>query len=132
MIPANQLRTGNFVNCPSKNETMCEVHTINRFGNDISLTDNPHGVKFDAKIEDIEPIPLTQDLLLLFGFTCDDEDGETWRIADEPLFEIHSTITAEFHHIWDASYTEAPIDNLHQLQNLFFALTGKELQYHNL
>lgn len=25
MIPANQLRVGNFVNCPSKNETMCEV-----------------------------------------------------------------------------------------------------------
>src|SRR5579864_5869204 len=73
---------------------------------------------------DLSGIQLTEEWLLKFGFKCtsgewyypETEFGITFNEDHEPL------------HIWDASFTDAPIKYVHQLQNLYFALTGTELQ----
>lgn len=72
-----------------------------------------------------EPIPLTEEWLLKFGFDIKDKDRLDWvkgafnlersnEDNDKFCFEVYS------HYI--------PLDYVHQLQNLYFALTGEELK----
>jgi hypothetical protein len=78
-----------------------------------------------------EPIPITESRLEFFGFIEGDGAGEYYLndgifgIAMEHLVE---NIKAPPLHIWDASFTGAPCLFVHQLQNLYFALTGTELK----
>lgn len=82
-----------------------------------------------CEYHEIEPISLTEEWLLKFGFVEIDDDG-LWGHPSEELFQLQSKYLegeGKFNHIWDASYTEAPIEFVHHLQNLYFALTGEEL-----
>jgi len=66
------------------------------------------------------PIPLTEEWLLKFGF----EKLEGWddmyyfQIGD---FQIHE------YNVSGYEFDDFDIKNVHQLQNLYFALTGEEL-----
>ena len=67
-----------------------------------------------------KPIPLTEDILLKCGFRVNTFDGLPWY-EKECLtldfmfdFERHDASTNRVHHV-------------HQLQNLYFALTSEEL-----
>lgn len=73
-------------------------------------------------------IKLTEEWLLKLGFVGKDDDGTFYHI-EEILFQIQYLYLKEkkFVHIWDGAFTEAPVKYIHQLQNIFFALTGKEL-----
>ena len=72
-----------------------------------------------------EPIPLTKEWLLKFGFNAN-------RYNDE--FELYPLMfDCEYtdHGEWNISYDGHPLSTevkyVHQLQNLYFALTGEEL-----
>lgn len=74
----------------------------------------------------LEPIPLTEKWLLKFGF-----DGLTY---DDELINGVKISFEERHDGWAYQLGLEPdwlpaigIDYVHQLQNLYFALTGKEL-----
>lgn len=75
----------------------------------------------------IEPIPLTEEWLLKFGFEAQEEsfhlkDFSIELIGDDGRWCAY--IYDEYHAI------ECPlslIKHVHQLQNLYFALTGEEL-----
>jgi len=88
--------------------------------------------------EDIEPIPLTKEWLVKFGFRSESEvqkiefnhDGE---ICDQLVFNINNdkhvslkNWKGESMDCWYISNHE--IKHVHQLQNLYFALTGEELK----
>lgn len=78
-----------------------------------------------------QPIPLDSEWLAKLGFHEADDDG-LFEHDDEELFQLqHRYLENEgkFDHIWDQSCTEAPIEFVHQLQNLFYALTGTELVF---
>lgn len=85
----------------------------------------------------LEPIPLTEEWLLKFGFEEDGESfihGNGWLIVDWPT--VHYSIDIWRHnenYPTTSDWSEIPscIDYVHQLQNLYFALTGEELTIKN-
>lgn len=80
--------------------------------------------KVDKEDENFRQIPLTEEWLLKFGFEKDGND----LILDNGLFLLVSYNDDEFVHLKSNHLeTIVSIKYLHQLQNLYFALTGIEL-----
>jgi hypothetical protein len=113
-----------------------------RIGNWVSIT--PHGqddfirIDYDemeklytfATWDRINPIPLTEEWLVKFGF--EKNCNENYQINYNQVCGISITLpdnnawfcnlsALRFYEICNCSY-------VHQLQNLYFALTGKELE----
>jgi hypothetical protein len=87
-------------------------------------------------LEDCEPIPLTEDWLIKLGFDLDEtkgfDRGESLRVFS--ISNFHIAIDNGVFYLWieideDNWYNLKlkRIDFIHQLQNLYFALTGEEL-----
>jgi len=75
------------------------------------------------------PIELSEFWLEYFSFEAVDDDG-LWGHPDNELFQIQCEYLQEpnsFAHVWDTAFTDAPLKYVHQLQNLYFSLTGIEL-----
>lgn len=111
MIKANELRVGNLVYDFIKGET--RVETIE----DYDFPDR-------AMLERIQPIPLTEEWLENFGFECASHSGGNsiyYSIGDFG----GELLDGFFQLTW---YEFAPCQYVHQLQNLYFALTGEELE----
>jgi len=78
-----------------------------------------------------EPIPITEEWLERFGFDyikagIHGKSGWLKKIQEDVfLFFNNHLQCAIFHKLY---YIDMKIDHVHQLQNLFFALTGKELE----
>ena len=108
-MKANELRLGNLVLYSDKNETPIPT-TINIDISDLILLNN--------SVKDVlyEPIPLTEEWLLKLGFRRLDK----YTFARNDIF-IHMRKRG-------IVYSKKLIlENLHQLQNLYFALTNEEL-----
>ena len=122
MIQANELRTTNLVyTCKGGIETRV-------------------GQIFAGMQNEFEPIPLTEEWLLKFGF-----DFEEWHDTDgfhykgyklisptkyNPCFQIYTgedEATEEERRFYFDDYPLKHITTVHSLQNLYFALTGEEL-----
>ena len=70
-----------------------------------------------------KPIPLTEEWLLKFGF--EKEGGYLWNcklLGKQRFIENHLTKG-----YFETHYESKHIQYVHQLQNLYFALTGEEL-----
>lgn len=126
----SELRLGNFFQDQQKNLlSVCdlsteEVTTIAFKVVDRSRFPLPDGWK-------AEPIPISREWLMKLGFNV--HLNRYW-------FEQDDEFKSNFAVIWDekASLFKVPfigfwyeIKTIHQLQNLFFALTGKELKIHD-
>jgi len=107
-MKANELRIGNYVVFNYQNEKPKEVEV--RY------------VAKDLAIGFMEPIPLTEDWLLKFGF---EQDGELFHNQ----IALYKNGVGGFN--YNVNYFEhenlEEIKHVHQLQNLYFALTGEEL-----
>lgn len=125
MISANELRIGNLANFHN-DDTIFEVLGIHR---------NPDGIDCKSKheetyigLEHFSPIPLTQQILLKCGFVDN-------RLS---LFNELNYMSLIWRHskLWLTSEHEPScldhIKHLHQLQNLYYALTGTELHISDL
>lgn len=115
-MTSNELRIGNYVVLFGK------IAQIQR--SDFSETE--HGIAIDSG----KPIPLTEEWLLRFGFK-NDYKKENW-IGYFPLMlkkclQTHWTVRIICNNVKDNFSTTAEIKHVHQLQNLYFALTGEEL-----
>lgn len=75
----------------------------------------------------VKPIPLTEEWLIKFGFELDLKHGD---------YLVNQIYQADFYYyVIDSfeynsggySHCEVKIEHVHQLQNLYFALTGEEL-----
>lgn len=79
----------------------------------------------------LEPIPITSEILKKCGFA--EQKGDEWYIEYQNDFFIVVKSNMQVRLGFDVStYFEEEFDHikyLHQLQNLFFALTGEELNY---
>jgi len=133
MIKANELRIGNKVYGGNPARCKATIKTIIQQGVEAeyqlispgAATDNP-GIGF-AKFEEIYPIPLTPEILEKCGF----EISYCGRCLSRGCLGLSAEgegYATLFHSRdeWEPS-GGAPILYLHQLQNLFFALTGEEL-----
>lgn len=86
----------------------------------------------------IKPISLTEEWLLKFGFIKDD-NGNYWIDLQTHYLELVSSNehyypvyvqVPEMSHEEEQRVSMNRIVYVHQLQNLYFALTGKELEQH--
>lgn len=115
----NELRIGNWVfGVSDRMEQITELLSI------YAETSFRGGLLHYSNYEDITGIPLTPELLEMFGFTRKDlaDLGEfiSLRISEDMGLNLNNGT------IWIGEY-DTGIIHLHQLQNLYFALTGQEL-----
>lgn len=138
MIKTNELRFGNLVLASAeavfsdtKKPAICRVsgHIDDRSEIGIGLENIESKEFYLDSFRTIEPIPLTEEWLLRCGFTVDKYGNIVL-----PIFEGYVMIECKFNSfplilnvdgrnmpLWSVKY-------LHQLQNLYHALTGKELE----
>jgi hypothetical protein len=120
----NQVRIGNFVDFRGEIET---VYAIRNSGVDFYRGKTKNGVIMQSYVwEAIKPIPLTEDWLLKFGFSeiggCNEKD---FTNGDYNIF-INSLGEVNFWFFREGDWYQK-LDYVHQLQNLYFALTQREL-----
>jgi hypothetical protein len=112
-MKATELRIGNWVMIDPSNIPQQVVDVMCDSVNTVNVQSAHYGL--------VDGIPLTEERLLEFGF---EKDVSKYNIC---WFLNHV-------YIWfvDGKYInelDLPIDYVHQLQNLYFALKGEELTY---
>jgi len=131
MIPYNELRIGNFV---LVEQTMQRISMIDKTSS--TTTAFPGAKKEEAKtrtphfLESLQPVPLNDEILKQCGFVYHDY-FKFWQLirgADESRSEMDMD---RDYNILD--FMRKPIvkkvASLHQLQNIYFMLKGKELLF---
>lgn len=138
MIKANELRIGNWVLLDGKHIADIESVTQN-----VISTKNPYNKYTDGTSGDywncasdyITPVPLTPEILEKCGF-------EKFQYGDSTALEGYVTngriiikgfLTPDnYFNLLGYKQDHSIIQYLHQLQNLYFALAGEELQVREL
>ena len=124
MIEFKELRIGNLVKCKVSNDAgIYKVWNINGLGERVII--DRAGME-THQTTNIKPIPITEEWLLKFGFELD---------GDEYYNDIHGV----YPNVKDGGYcfmvfeseyitVNTILKHVHQLQNLYFALAGEELE----
>jgi hypothetical protein len=125
----NELRIGNYIKLMLNDEDFAIVQVTL---NDLDAVDNKKGV--------YEPLPLAEDWLLKHGFSVKNFDYSipiseckvVWLTLipqDEECTAYSVCVTQTDEDEEDQNAFLSDISYVHQLQNLYFALTGKELEH---
>ncbi len=113
-MKASELRIGNLITYQGN------LITVSGVVNNTIYYEN--GKNFDSNsvsYTPFEPIPLTEDWLLKFGFV----NGEKEHFSFTKNMDLRILGSeADYNGIWFGR-----LESVHQLQNLYFALTGEEL-----
>ena len=128
-MKTSELRIGNYIKLMLNDEDFAIVQVTL---NDLEAVDNKNGV--------YEPIPLKEDWLLRHGFFVKNFDYSipiseckvVWLTLipqDEECTAYSVCVTQKDEGELDQNVFLSDISYIHQLQNLYFALTGKELKY---
>jgi len=103
-----------------------------RIGNYININDVTL-YKVDMLYDDYvnlkywKPIPLTEEWLVKFGFVYDADSLTFDYEYNHFVFYLERDFKDIETFSFDSSFTETKVKYVHQLQNLYFALTNKEL-----
>lgn len=128
MIQPQELRIGNNVNTELGIAEVIGIYEDVVDVKGVSVIDNSSENKisistrsFDGCVEyeKIQPIPLTEEIILKFGF---EKKGDFWFVKSGIKIENRNNGFSYFRYL-----NEIKILSVHQLQNLYFALTGEEL-----
>ena len=76
----------------------------------------------------VSPIPLTEEWLLKFGFSCH-KNGFYFK---DDWFRVYWEDDILFYCWAENNMPEVKLEYVHQLQNLYFTLTGEELTIKNI
>jgi len=131
-METKELRLGNLVSFDGR---IAIVYQVNRTGAVLQYEGDTNteidGIRRSTvSIGDIKPIPLAEDWLIKFGFKkvqedkygCHYENEECWIYLNHGGFDLELITDDErFNLLRTYKY-------VHQLQNLYFAITGKELE----
>ncbi len=118
MIQANELRIGNWVKVYDDHTTMCKGIELDRF-----VFTNKNFADDAAPLREVAPIPITPDILANCGLL-----EKAW-IKTYTLVSLIKTPQG-YDVITKGDEKIAALKYVHQLQNLYFALTGQELEIH--
>lgn len=119
-MEAKELRIGNYV--------YKEYHNYNdekelEIDSEIHVIDELHNTNYET----IKPIPLTEEWLLKFGF----EKKQTVKGCTYYFEKVFRITIIDKNDLYINVFNSFGISNnnyhVHQLQNLYFSLTGKEL-----
>jgi hypothetical protein len=124
MIKANELRIGNLV----KYDNCVKVIDV--------INDSKNIVEFEDgdtvyAVFHCQPIPLTEEWLLKFGFVDKNYTLELKAKRKTIVFNWFSKVVSTGKRSGYYSRKYRHIKYVHQLQNLYFALTGEELEVKN-
>ncbi len=119
MIKANELRIGNILNYNTSKEEVLPIVV----DWEIIQSYSQNEIEFTSYFK---PLELTPKWLKKFGFI---QNNNAWSKNGLSLFDYNFS-QGELNLILNASSCPAPdVKYVHQLQNLYFALTGKELEF---
>jgi hypothetical protein len=124
-IKVEELRIGNWIyNTKGKPSKINEIKRHPSGERDFAHIVTLQGLgSFGGYVEDLQPIPLTPEILEKCGLERDTvTKTEVYRF---PKLSLMRGLDNEYRFF---DIKSAPIKYLHQLQNLYFALTGTELQ----
>jgi hypothetical protein len=124
MISCYELRIGNYV---LVNGNFQQVFAINRTVAFVAEEDNEE-MASEHNLENVQPIPLTEDILRQCGFVYHDY-FKFWQLITTGI-RSEMNISPDYEVI---DFMRKPIlkklTSLHQLQNIYFLLKGRELQF---
>jgi len=127
-MTAQELRIGNWVSYRGEKEGVVSSIGSNGFETIRVFNTLPFG---SSDLEEYEPIPLTEEWLLRFGFEVAKAYDSINRYS-KGKFELYSCPNPDN---WAYEYAimvgkiSIELKHVHQLQNLYYALTGEELEY---
>lgn len=117
MIPVNELRIGNWYKTKSDNIRFVQIG---------------YGYDIDYVSIYCDPIPITPEILEKCGFVVryvDSENINSWiEWGTNVILNQYKNDNSYFYLYPALWYPTQHIKYLHQLQNLYFALTGQELK----
>ena len=117
-MKATELRIGNLI---FQSGQITTIENISRSINDWERVNN-------KRLFDCTPIPLTEEWLLKFGFEKTKENFCTYDLGKISIYmpSIYYEEGRTYFNSW--VIIEKSPKYVHQLQNLYFALTGEELK----
>lgn len=118
MVNQKELRLGNKIMYKGEVRTVNMIHD-----NGYAMGDIRGGYYADGNHKHYDPIPLTPEILEKCGFVF---DTVTYQIGNIMLSECDGYFNFWLNQLYQGSIRK--IYSLHQLQNLFYALTGQELE----
>lgn len=126
---AQELRIGNLVYYGVKVVPIKSIHTESILRAEVSvyIELNENLRHYCVNIDEVTPIPLTEQWLLDFGF----EKTMAWTYAINLMGDIKLVyyLGEKGFSIGFKNYSDfSNLKYVHQLQNLFYALTGQELE----
>ena len=124
VILPNELRIGSIISDIFSEST--QPFTITKLLQNKCYYKPGSNAVYDCKYENLKPIPLTEEWLLKFGFQID----ETYVSEQNPYLdyikdEVRISMPYYSFEFGDGAFME--LKYVHQLQNLYFALTQREL-----
>ena len=124
-MKTNELRINNWVNDEGR---FCQITMIQ----DGFINFKFDGLLIQSFSDDIDPIPITKEWLIKFGFKSECDYIKEWYnidLKDKNTLSIN--INQNTYCIGSIQWSEwtypSSIYYVHQVQNLYFALTGEEL-----
>lgn len=141
----NELRIGNFVTVnnpefrPDLKDIAFEVKAIHEsfsrssyeYGvglKHINMIPNKYYEYPSQLIGYINPINLTEEWLTKFGFE-EDAESKSWSILTTlDKYDYQFEVSNKYQEYFQPDFARMDIKYVHELQNLYFALTGVELQ----
>lgn len=120
-MKANELRIGNFF--MDAKDRLCSVDEISKDIEDCRIS----SIHDCITTHPIKPIPLTEEWLLKFGFDESMNDKYKYYLKPTALFRGLGDCNDRFYYFMSGQSKAIEIKHVHQLQNLYFALTGEEL-----
>lgn len=127
MVPTSEFRLGNYVIDKLRNNRMRPLGAIStRYTGLMEQVMFDHSTDNWQHCRDIDPIPITPKILEKCGFVktdCGFVITETDEFRSKLTLQLHDEKTYKF----DCSGFWYGINHLHQLQNLYYILTGSEL-----
>lgn len=134
---ASEFRVGNLLECKSLNNTYNDripyygdsIYSIDGILSDMVLLDVGYNSYIRVGYNEIKPIELTEEFIERLGFTkikSNYEESETYDFFKENIYLDMANTSIKINNVYCLSFIPAYV---HQLQNIFFALTGEELTF---
>ena len=121
-LKEKELRMGNHIEFDSKIFTVKEIR-------DKSITVIGRNGYSQLSIIYVNPIPLTEDILVKLGFEIENDNlFDDWSVFTKGNLAIYYDSSKDRFIYLE---TSIQIKHVHQLQNLYFALCGEELTFKN-
>lgn len=121
-MKSSELRIGNLFELSKGIFGLPETVKLNAY-QIYNLSNKEEGAIVAEYYHYITPIPLTQDWLLKFGFIL---NPWGWVIKSNNDFGL--TLSVKSFNYKVSGNNQVKVKHVHQLQNLYFALTGEELK----